>query len=124
MLPEFQLKTLKAVQTLAGNQDERFHTWFDALDYMFIKAMEIDFDIAIIGCGAYGMPLAIKLKKAGKQAIHLGGATQLLFGIKGARWEQPNYPTKIGKLFNTSWVRPSENDHIKNGATIENACYW
>ena len=50
--------------------------------------MEEIFDVAIIGCGAYGMPLAAMLKQAGKQAIHLGGATQLLFGIKGKRWEE------------------------------------
>ena len=88
ILPEFELHTLKAIQTLCGEKDERFGTWFDALDYMYKEAMKIDFDIAIIGCGAYGMPLAAMLKKAGKQAIHLGGATQLLFGIKGRRWEE------------------------------------
>ena len=92
ILPKFELKTLKAVQTLCGEKDDRFMTWFDALDYMYERAIDIDFDVAIIGCGAYGMPLASKLKNAGKQAIHLGGATQLLFGIKGYRWEN-NYPT-------------------------------
>ena len=81
ILPEFELKTLKAVQTIAGEKDERFETWFEALDYMYEEAMKIDFDIAIIGCGAYGIPLAAMLKKAGKHAIHLVGATQLLFGI-------------------------------------------
>ena len=85
ILPKFELKTLKAVQTLCGEKDDRFMTWFDALDYMYERAIDIDFDVAIIGCGAYGMPLASKLKNAGKQAIHLGGATQLLFGIKGYR---------------------------------------
>ena len=62
-MPEFELKTLKAVQTIAGEKDERFSTWFEALEYMFEETMKIDFDIAIIGCGAYGMPLAAKLKK-------------------------------------------------------------
>ena len=71
VLPEFELKTLKAVQTLAGSTDDRFENWFQALDYMYQEAMKIDFDIAIIGCGAYGFPLGAKLKKAGKQAIHL-----------------------------------------------------
>lgn len=49
----------------------------------FYFAMKINFDTAIIGCGAYGMPLAAQIKNAGRQAIHLGGAVQLLFGIKG-----------------------------------------
>ena len=124
VLPEFELKTLKAIQTIANNKDDRFNNWFEALDYMYNKAMTIDFDIAIIGCGAYGMPLALKLKRAGKQAIHLGGATQLMFGIKGSRWEQSNYPTKIGKYFNEYWVRPSDNDKVQGQEKVEDSCYW
>lgn len=33
----------------------------------------------------YGFPLAAHVKHKGKQAIHLGGTLQLLFGIKGNR---------------------------------------
>ena len=92
---------------------------FDTIPYI----PEIDFDIAIIGCGAYGMPLAAMLKKAGKQAIHLGGATQLLFGIKGRRWEE-NYPSKIATFFNEYWVYPAESEKPKNASTVEMGCYW
>lgn len=74
--------------------------------------MKIDFDIAIIGCGAYGMPLAAKLKKTGKQAIHLGGETQLLFGIKGKWWEE-NYPSKIASCFNEYWGYPADSENLK-----------
>lgn len=121
ILPEFELHTLKAVQTIAGNRDERFETWFDALDYMFAKAMTIDFDVAIIGCGAYGYPLAAKIKEAGKKAIHLGGVTQILFGIKGRRWtERDDY-----KVFmNEHWISPSDLETPKNMNTIEGGCYW
>lgn len=123
ILPEFELHTLKAIQTLCGEKDDRFGTWFEALDYMYKEAMKIDFDIAIIGCGAYGMPLAAMLKEAGKQAIHLGGATQLLFGIKGRRWEE-NYPSKIATFFNEYWVYPAESEKPKNASTVEMGCYW
>ena len=121
ILPEFELCTLKAVQTIAGQKDERFETWFDALDYMYKEALKIDFDVAILGCGAYGLPLAAKLKKAGKQAVHLGGATQLLFGIKGARWD--NMP-HIAKLYNECWVRPSDADKPRDAQKVEGGCYW
>ena len=123
ILPEFELKTLKAVQTLCGEKDERFNNWFEALEYMYEEALKIDFDVAIIGCGAYGMPLAAKLKQAGKQAIHLGGATQLLFGIKGRRWEE-NYPSKIATCFNDAWTYPLDSEKPKNGSTVEKGCYW
>lgn len=123
VLPKFELKTLKAVQTVAGMEDDRFSNWFEALDYMYQEAMKIDFDIAIIGCGAYGMPLGAKIKQAGKQAIHLGGATQLLFGIKGKRWEE-NYPSKIATRFNDAWVYPADSERPAKAASVENACYW
>lgn len=120
VLPEFELKTMKAVQTIAGTKDERFETWFDALDFMTNEALKIDFDIAIIGCGAYGYPLAMRLKAAGKQAVHMGGATQLLFGVKGKRWETE----PIAKEFNEYWVRPREDERVKSQEKVENACYW
>lgn len=72
VLPPFDLRTLKAVQTIMGNRDPRFNSWFEALDFMYDEAMKIDFDIAILGCGSYGMPLAARLKQAGKKVIYMG----------------------------------------------------
>ena len=121
-LPEFaDLQVIQAVQTIAGNRDERFRDWFEALDWMYDEAMKTDFDVAIIGCGAYGFPLAARLKQAGKQAIHMGGATQLLFGIMGSRWD--TYPNILA-LNNEYWVRPSASETPKGVQNVENACYW
>lgn len=121
MLPEFELITQRAVQTIAGNSDDRFGTWFDALEYMYDEAMKREFDVAILGCGAYGFPLAAKIKKAGKVSIHLGGATQLLFGIRGSRWEQKS---DYHKIMTDEWVRPSEDEKPQNAQSVENGCYW
>lgn len=124
ILPEFELRTVRAVQTLADQTDERFVNWFEALDWMFNEAMKEDFDVAIIGCGAYGFPLAAKIKQAGKISIHLGGGTQLLFGIKGRRWEVEQ-ASKFAKLLdNPAWVRPSEDERPKGAEKVEEACYW
>ena len=124
ILPEFDLKVLKAVQTIAGEKDARFENWFQALDWMCQEALKIEFDVAIIGCGAYGFPLAVKLKQAGKQAIHLGGATQLLFGIKGKRWEENPVFGYVQKFFNESWVYPSESEKPQKASVVEGGCYW
>lgn len=121
LLPEFELYTVKAVQTIAGTKDLRFSSWFDALEYMFVEAMKIDFDVALIGCGAYGFPLAAKLKKAGKKAIHMGGVLQVLFGIEGARWDND---TVVSSLYNDYWVRPSDSEKPKNFGAVESGCYW
>lgn len=121
ILPDFSLRTIKAVQTQAGEKDTRFETWFDALDYMKEKMDQTDYDIAIIGCGAYGMPLAIHAKKMKKQAVHMGGATQILFGIKGHRWD--DNPV-ISGFYNEYWTRPMQSEMIKRQDTVENGCYW
>lgn len=94
ILPEFNLKAIKAVQSLGG-QHETFKDWFEALQWMKDEIDQQDYDICLIGCGAYGFPLAAHVKRQGKKAVHLGGSLQLLFGIKGKRWENPNYNKSI-----------------------------
>jgi hypothetical protein len=121
ILPRFKsLETIKAVQTIAGNKGE-FNTWFEALDSMKAAIDSKDYDVAIIGCGAYGFPLAAHVKRSGKKAIHLGGATQILFGIKGRRWD--DHPL-ISPLYNEHWVRPSQEDVPSDANKVENGCYW
>jgi hypothetical protein len=120
ILPEFHLQTIRSVQSITGNKTE-FPTWFDALDSMKKRISASDFDVAIIGCGAYGFPLAAHVKRMGKIAIHLGGATQILFGIKGKRWEDISF---FREMFNEHWVRPSEEETPKNFTGVENGCYW
>lgn len=124
VLPKFELKTIKAVQSLSlSRHDCGFDSWFDALDHMKEQVTNSDFDIAIIGCGAYGLPLASHVKHMGKQAIHMGGGTQLLFGIKGKRWEESG---KYQKFFSHGhWVKPGESENIKSHRhMIEPDCYW
>ena len=78
---------------------------------------KIDFDIAILGCGAYGFPLAAFIKNKGKKAIHIGGATQLIFGIKGKRWEGASFINKY-------WISPRKEDRPKGFEKVEGGCYW
>ena len=120
VLPAFELLTVKAVQSIAGNRPD-FATWFDALQSMKAQLGALDFDVAIIGCGAYGFPLASHVKRMGKTAIHMGGATQLLFGIKGRRWEED---PQLNRLFNEAWVRPLPSEVPQNHQTVEGGCYW
>jgi len=90
---------------------------------MYNQAKKIDFDVAIIGCGAYGFPLAAKLKDLGKTVIHMGGVTQMLFGIRGQRWETDVKAGAIN-LPNEYWVRPDKNEVPLNSNQIEGGCYW
>ena len=118
-LPDFNLKTIKAVQGIGGVCNEGFNDWFDAFEYMKAEIDKTDYDICILGCGAYGFPLAAHVKQMGKQAIHMGGATQMLFGIRGKRWEE-----EYGEFMNEYWIRPSKEETPESAIKIENACYW
>ena len=121
ILPAFDLKIIQAVQTVADNT-QGFDDWFSALNFMYDEIVKQDFDVAIIGAGAYGMPLANFIKmKMGKTAIHMGGATQILFGIKGKRWH--DFP-KVKALFNEFWISPSSSEHPDGAEKVEGGSYW
>lgn len=131
ILPLFQLETIEAVQSLGGDNTQ-FKNWFEALEFMKKEIDSKDYDICLIGCGAYGFPLAAHIKRKGKKAIHMGGALQLLFGIKGKRWEDPNYGVKewsipygsYTSLMNEYWVRPENKTKPQNANQVEGGCYW
>lgn len=122
LLPQFDLAVIPAVQSIAGQKTE-FSDWFAALNSMKEQIAKRHFDVCILGCGAYGFPLASFVKNMGKQSIHMGGATQLLFGIRGKRWEQfIVYP--YANLFNEYWVRPNESETPQQAKVVEGGCYW
>lgn len=125
ILPKFDLKTIEAVQSFGGGM-EKYKDWFEALDWMKNEIDKQDYDICLIGCGAFGFHLAAHVKRVGKKAVHLGGSLQLLFGIKGKRWENPNYNAtyNYAQLMNEYWVRPGEEFKPRNANKVEGACYW
>lgn len=119
-VPFFELETVKAVQSLGG-ANCGFKTWFDALESMEEEMDKKEYDIALIGCGAYGFPLAVHAKQTGHQAVHVGGALQLFFGILGKRWENQEY---MKPYINSYWVRPSEEETPEISSEVEGGCYW
>lgn len=121
VLPEFEtVAFIKAVQSNAGCKTQ-FHNWVEALYYMKDQCQNHEFDVAIIGAGAYGLPLAAHIKTMGKQAIQMSGATQILFGIKGKRWD--SHPV-ISGFYNEFWIRPSENEKPPEIGRVEGGSYW
>ena len=118
------------MQSLGGNTND-FKDWFEALSFMEEEIDKQDYDICLLGCGAYGLPLAAHVKRKGKKAVHIGGTLQLLFGIWGARWENPQYGAQLfgtdrlyTTLLNEHWVRPGEEYRPSNYKDVDKGCYW
>jgi len=120
VLPEFTLVPLKSCQCLAGIK--LGDSWVDNYDAMCRQIDALDFDIALLGCGGYGVPLVNYIKhEKKKSAIYMGGALQIMFGVRGKRWDDnPN----INCFYNEYWVRPSKDEQMERQVQVEGACYW
>jgi hypothetical protein len=120
VLPEFELDTLRCPLS-AGLVTPAFLSWFAALEAMQQEMNRRSYDVLIVGAGAWSLPLVAHAKQQGKWAIHLGGGTQLLFGVRGGRWDDDPF---LKTLYNDAWVRPSPADRPETFRKIENGCYW
>ena len=96
-------------------------TWNGALRYVADCVMAKKPDVCIIGCGGMGMVLAALLKHQGIVCIVMGGAVQVLFGIKGNRWANHSV---ISKFWNEHWVWPAVEETPNGAGKIEGGCYW
>ena len=96
-------------------------TWQDTYQDVLKKMHESDFDVALFGCGALGLPLAHEAKRLGKVGIHLGGTLQLLFGVTGKRYEKHAY---FNQYINKYWIKPDARFCPKNFNEVEGGCYW
>ena len=96
-------------------------SWDVAVKYLVKQVVDSKASIALIGCGGLGMIVGSELKKRGIIAIVLGGATQVLFGIKGMRWSTHSV---ISHFWNDSWAWPKKEETPKGASLIEGGCYW
>lgn len=119
IMPEFTLQVVKPPVTFAGEKSDK--PWREHFDQLIHDIEGLDFDIALTSAGSYGLPIAHEIVKSGKQAIHLGGSLQLLFGITGKRWEDR---TPFSAYMDETWVRPSADEVPAGSTRVEGGAYW
>jgi len=122
LLPDFDLLTLKSPYGFSANT---YADWFAMLAWLEERvtalARDPGFDVALIGCGAAGVPLAVHCKRLGKVGIHTGGPTQLLFGIRGGRWDsRPEFQP----FFNDARTRPRPEETPREAKKVDKGGYW
>lgn len=121
MLPKFELTAYQSVMSYLGLKTP-YRDWFEALEKMQRDLSKLDFDVAILGCGAYGLNLGAFIKRdLRRQAVVMGGVSQLLFGIKGGRFDQR---PEIAALYNDAWCRADGPERPDNFQQHEGGAYW
>jgi FkbM family methyltransferase len=108
ILPDFNsVKYVQMFQCMGGATPH--NSWLETLQAVQKKIDAVGaFDVAIVSGGSYGMPIAAYCKeKHHASAIMMGGGSQLLFGLKGKRWD--THP-QLKLLYNSNWMYPLESD--------------
>lgn len=118
-LPDFELLTYKTFVTQVGERPGNFKNSFQVFNKMLNDIKQIDFDVALIGAGAYGFPLAVEIKKMGKIALETCGRTPLFFGVYGER----DLRHGVADFMTDAWIRPLE-EPPKKFKEVEGGCYW
>ncbi len=122
-LPGQEFVFYKSFNTLAGNHIHE--NWVETYNIMCNAIQKLDFDIALLSCGGYGMPLCNFIKNdLKKSAIYIGGGLQLLFGVIGQRWLTHPVILKIIKENNSKFIRPSGDEIVNQTNSVEGGCYW
>lgn len=98
----------------------RYGTVLSLLEEIQDRIAACDFDVALIGAGGLGIPLASFVKGLGKVGISLGGHIQVVFGVLGARWREKADWNE--RYFNPDWIDMPPQYRPLPGESAED--YW
>lgn len=119
LLPDFELVLLRPPVTVSDSSRDA-KPWRASFEDLVEEVQSLNFDVAIVAAGSYGLPLAEKIANRGLPAIHMGGSLQLLFGISGSRWRKME---TISSFIGSGWVEALEEDRFSGLSSIEGGSY-
>lgn len=111
--PRFEPVTLDVPITYAGLPEARYphRTWFTTAAALQDAVARQNFDVALLGCGSYAMPLGVFIQEElRRKAVYVGGVLQLFFGILGRRYLDPFFLDQINAEV---FIRPIESDSYR-----------
>jgi len=117
--PRFNLVTMNTPITYSGLPLEFYphNDWFETLASLKEVVRTQRFDIALLACGSYAVPLGRYIEKElGRQAIYVGGVLQLFFGIMGRRYDNQFFLDQINL---ERFIWPVEKDRYFEHVTID-----
>jgi hypothetical protein len=108
--PDFELTTVNVPITYSGMPLDAYPhlNWVDTLNYIKECVSAINFDIALLSCGSYSMPIGSYISNSlRKKSIYVGGVLQLYFGIIGGRYLNTFF---LDQINSDSFIRPLEKE--------------
>ena len=115
-----RLTYLRSFDTYPGHEPGA--SWSETYQQLCNSVDQHDFDVALLGCGCYGLPLCdyIFTTKC-RSAFYVGGFIQLLFGILGKRWLSRE---RERAYFNEHWIHVPPEMVPTNAERFEGGAYW
>ena len=114
------IQFIKPPMTMAGNHGNK--DWQEHMDIFFSDIQGVEFDVALVAAGGYGMLIADYIYTNMRRSVmYIGGALQIFFGVIGKRWFDNK---EIRSLITDDWVRPANEERPPNHTRVEKGCYW
>ena len=129
-LSQLQVRVLGVPMAFSWNRELVFRlkgqTWATTLDQL--KASD-EWDrsrnrVAILGCGAYGLPLANHAKQRNMSAVYVGGLLPLLFGVHSSPPRIDSALNGLAAANNSHWMPPLPQETPAGRSRLEHGAYW
>jgi hypothetical protein len=113
-----KFNVVESWNTITGNKPHK--DWNETFEKLKERVdSQTDTKLWLISCGCYGLPLCEYIRQKGGKAIYVGGLLQLIFGLKGSRWEDRE---EVTRHYNQYWKYPTTKPENYN--SVEGGCYW
>lgn len=120
VLPDFDLRTVRMPLSPAL-APPRFPDWEAQFRAVMAEVETSPYDVLLVGAGGISLLAAAHARDGGRIGFHMGGLTQILFGIMGRRWDASPF---IAQRRNASWTRPEGDEAPRAAVKVEQGCYW
>jgi hypothetical protein len=112
--PDFEIETLNTPITYSGIGHGAYpdSNWSATVSRLKSELSSKSFDLALLSCGSYAMPLGAYIEQElGRQAVYVGGVLQLYFGIIGRRYRNIFFEDQINM---DAFIEPVERKYFEN----------
>jgi hypothetical protein len=112
---------VKTPQTTRGS-DYPHQNSIETTKHIFEQIEKQDYDIVLLACGVYGVPLTNLIHKKGKMAVYLGSALYPMFGVYSHGIPLP--PKAMYPIYNTANFIEVEEQCPEHCKHIDFGKYW